>query len=408
MLANLKKLKPWNLLKHKKVARKAANSCIRQLVPHRTLSTATTARPSECLVMPGGDLVNLPSKKMASGAEADLYRLGTRAIAKILRTPTDHWAEKAEWAVENRARFSVAGKACVAWPTRTLHDPQTRRTIGVVLPFLEGYVPLAAVLDPTLRRRLCPHWDAAALVVIAANLFTAYDWLHARGVVHGDGSAQNAMVNRAGRVTLIDCDSSQYDTGNRVLTCGVTTGDYCPPELQPLSEAEMNAFVRSPSQDTFSATVVALQLLNGAGSHPYSGRWDKSDGSRAPATEKRIEINAWSGARVGPSVGKVAPPRASLPLSALGPQIEQLAREAIDGGWKSPDARPPLQDWVAALRRLRRSLRPCVANDRHAYDRRLAACPFCEVKRRAGVELFPRPPRKGLRNKPDSGWATSS
>lgn len=328
-------------------------------------------------------------------------------LVKMPRSVSDKWAMKAEWAVQNRHAFSDYTGQWAAWPQRFLVEPSTRKVVGVVLPLLDGAAPLSAAINPTTRGRLFPDWDSAMLLDVAINVLATFRWLHERGVVHGDGSATNVLVYRDGRVGLIDCDGAQFTTGGSTLTCGVTTADYCPPELQPKTPDELDAYVRTSAQDTFSAVVLVLQLLGAGGAHPYSGKWDKSDGSRPPATEKRIELNAWHGAQVGPAVGRVSAPTQSLPLDAYGPRLTELARRTFDDGWSSPERRPSLGEWIDAMKKIRRSLRQCAANGRHWYPLQGSVCPYCELKHRVGVDLMPRPARQGLRLKPSSGWATS-
>lgn len=309
--------------------------------------------------------------------------------------------------MNNRTAFSDPEQLPAAWPQRLIVQPRSQQVVGVVVPLLRGAAPLAATFDPLRRQRLFPDWDASKLVDVAIDTFGVFRWLHERGVVHGDGSANNVMVSREGRVGLIDCDGSQLSIGITTLTCGVTTPDYCPPELQPKTPAELEAFVRTPAQDTFSAAILVWQVLSAGGAHLYSGKWDKSDGSRPLSTEMRIEQNAWHGAQVGPYVGRVASPAKSLPLDAYGPRLVELTRRTFDDGWADPSARPTLQEWIDGLRKIRRALVPCVANPRHFYVRQRRMCPYCQVKYATGIDLFPRPPRNGLRLKTDSGWTTT-
>lgn len=358
-----------------------------------------------CRVMPGNQSLELPQKPFAGGSEADIYRLNASAVAKLPRVVSDEWADKVSWAVSHRGSFELTGARRVVWPQRLLLDATSGRVVGYLMHHLAGYVPLEPVLHPQLRARLFPEWDAATLVEIVIRMLECLDWLHKQGVIHGDLSPGNWMVNRRGDVALIDCDCSQYSVSNRLFPCRVSTPDYCPPDLQALQESEMARFVRGPSHDVFSMSVMLMQMLGGWGTHPYSGRWDKSDGSRPASTEKRIELNAWAGACVGKHVGKVAFPKKAILGEALGARLCYLRSKSFDGGWLNANNRPRLSEWITGLRRYRWGLKPCVRNARHQYHRRLNACPYCEAIPRAGFEEpFPRSRKKRLKSKANSGW----
>lgn len=358
----------------------------------------------EYRVLPGDRRIGAPREKVASGGEADIYRLGNTGLIKLMKTPTVEWMQKVEWAVHNKQRFRNTGSLWAAWPQYMLVDAQSSQVVGLVMSRLDGYLPLKAAMVPELRAKAFPDWDARTVVGVAANMARCFHWLHQRGVVHGDGSPGNVMVNRQGRVALIDCDSSQYDTPGGVLPCRVSTADYCPPDLQPKTAEQLATTLRSPSHDVFSVAVMISQLLGGAGAHPFSGRWDKSGGERPPSTERRIELNAWSGTTVGPCVGKAAPPQRGVGDDALGERLRELKRRSFDDGWIDATRRPSLQEWIDGLERFRRRLIPCVANRHHCYDRQLTSCPYCEAARVSGYECFPARRSTGFRLGGQSGW----
>src|SRR4051812_11796164 len=102
----------------------------------------------------------------------------------------------------------------VAWPRTTLRDDKGLLR-GVVVPRIEG-TPLLRLLDAGARIELLDEPTWRTTFAIAARVGRLFDMLHGAGIVIGDVSPSNVLVDRHGHVTLLDCDGVQFtdpDTG---------------------------------------------------------------------------------------------------------------------------------------------------------------------------------------------------
>ena len=64
-------------------------------------------------------------------------------------------------------------------------------------------------------------------------------------------------------------------------------------------------------------------------------------------------------------------------MTVLPATLQQYFRAAFVDGARNPDTRPPAQDWLDELLRLRESLVTCAVEPTHSYGRHLPSCPWC-------------------------------
>src|SRR5262249_27343210 len=144
----------------------------------------------------------------------------------------------------------------VAWPRAVLLDADGA-VCGVVMPRVNG-APLLRLLDPVRRIEVLDEPTWRTNLTVASRVARLFERLHGAGVVIGDVSPSNLIVDRHGHVTLIDCDGVQFtDPRSGELYRGEKfTPEYAAPEVlrdpvRPLS----------PEHDLFGLAVMICQLL---------------------------------------------------------------------------------------------------------------------------------------------------
>ena len=152
--------------------------------------------------------------------------------------------------------------AYAAWPSDIVAN-DVGETMGFTMRKLAGYVPMHTIFSPMDRKRMFPDKGYNFLVHVARNLATAFHKLHGEGLVVGDVNEGNILLNGAGIVAFIDCDSFQVKK-DRVgekgyFLCDVGVPRYTPAEL--LKVGSFEKVVRTVNTDSFSLAVLIFQLL---------------------------------------------------------------------------------------------------------------------------------------------------
>lgn len=111
---------------------------------------------------------------------------------------------------------------------------------------------------------------------LIGNVLTALDYLHSKGVIHRDVKPSNIMVDRNGKVKLMDLGVARVTSANSYTSNGfVGTPLYASPEQIMRDKMQVQA---TPASDIYSLGMTLYVLLNG--DHPFD----------AP-TEAQILIN---------------------------------------------------------------------------------------------------------------------
>lgn len=321
--------------------------------------------------------------RIARGREGTVFRVeGARQIcAKIYRRP-DAWLEArlaaaialppARWPAD-----LTDGHFHVAWPRAVVYDAGGR-AVGFLMVQVRG-VSLLHLYEPDSRADALddPTWERC--VAIAHELATIFDRLHP-AIVVGDVSPNNVLVDRAGRVCLIDCDSMQFhDRSNRVVwPARMATPDYAPyvpgrPDT-----------VLSANHDLFGLAILMCELLM-AGQHPYDGRPVGVARSEGKADNIRYGANrVTSPDSLGPRPGLI--PATMLPAS-----IRRLAKDAFTATPQSLVQRPTAAMWMRALESLAVNITACGVSPYHRYPRGLHRCVWCEQVNAGAGDYFPPP-----------------
>lgn len=214
-----------------------------------------------------------------------------------------------------------------------------------------------------------PHTTWRDRVEVAENLTRAVAVLHDGDVVIGDFRGRNVLTWGDGRVTLLGCDRMQVvdaESGRR-FPCVAALDACTPPELVLGS---LTSTIRTSSSDIFPLAV-QLHLLLLQGGHPFRGQW-RGRGDR-PAEHLLAQDGLWAYA----GDRRLDPDPDAVPLTVLPETLQQYFRAAFVDGARNPRARPPAQEWLTALVRLRESLVSCALEPAHVYGRHLPSCPWC-------------------------------
>ena len=181
------------------------------------------------------------------------------------------------------------------------------------------------------------------------------------------------MIDRHGRVALIDCDGMQFidPAGGERFAAANVTPEYCSPEA-----------VRTPGRwltrehDHFGLALLVWQFLQD-GDHPY-------EGVPARGPDDGVAGNILAGAcrpfrpellkPVGWPVGGLLPPR-----------LRELARRTFVEGHVAPSRRTTAAAWEAELRDVERDLVTCPRTRDHIYPAETGTCPWCPEP-----EVYPR------------------
>ena len=260
-------------------------------------------------------------------------------------------------------RPDPSGPVICAWPEDAAYI--SGQFAGFVMPRVDTR---EAVTIPDLAARRATTWRER--VAVAENLTRAVAVLHDRDVVIGDFRKWNLLTWSDSRVTLLGCDRMQVvdpESGRRFPS--VAGRDACtPPELQ--LPATLSSTIRTSSSDIFGLAL-HLHLLLLQGAHPFRGQW--RGGGDSPPEHLLAQEGLWAYAgdrRLDPCPG-------SAPLTVLPATLQQYFRAAFVDGARNPDTRPPAQDWLNELLRLRESLVTCAVEPTHSYGRHLSSCPWC-------------------------------
>ena len=259
-----------------------------------------------------------------------------------------------------------------AWPSAPLVDDRGR-LLGFTMRRVVG-VEWFSLTGIGSRLQVRPAADYRFLVGCSANLARAIASLHAEGIVVGDVNESLPLVAENGKVTLIDCDSFQFEANGQLFTCNVAKPEYLPPELQ--GSQGVRGIRREKRHDLFGLAVLVFEMLM-LGRHPFSG---VPVSGELPEIQESIRRKMYAYARPS-GIRGLLPPPGTLPIEALGAECVALFDAAFGSG-----ERPAAASWAAALDRLMQSLRRCSVNPAHWFD--LKSCPLCAIEAQSGREIF--------------------
>ncbi|WP_369227139.1 protein kinase [Streptomyces sp. R39] len=268
----------------------------------------------------------------------------------------------------------------LAWPSALVHAPNGA-IIGYAMRYFghPDHFPLAALIYRRTRLRYFKHSVASeSLVRAGRNLSSVVATMHRGGIVVGDLSDRNIVVDLKGFVTLLDCDSVSFTdpTTGEFFPSTVYTPEYGAPERFLGQQA-------TKATDVF-ALAVLLYLLLTAGSHPFAGVPVEERSAEASIDRNIIDGQSYvvHGDRM------IVPKWIPDPETVLAPRLLDMFKAAFGPGLSDLAARPRADEWLTGLDHALDDLRPCPVQPHHAYDVHLPACPWCAQTEATGDDPF--------------------
>lgn len=326
---------------------------------------------------------------LGHGGEARVFAVppDEKLVAKVYHKPKETYTRKLSAMLANPPENPMAaqGHISIAWPIDLLSTTDgSGRSVGFVMPRVQGMHSLLDFYNPKTRRQKCPFFNYLYLIRTARNIAAAMGALHARGYCVGDVNESNILVSDTALVTLVDTDSFQVrdlHTG-QIYRCGVGKPEFTPPELQGKNFGQID---RAPEHDLFGLAVLIFQLLM-EGTHPFSGIYQGAGDPPPYAARIASGHFTYSLARRVPYLPTPIAPGWDI----LHPTLRQLFLHCFEDGHNSPKLRPSAQTWQAALKEAENALVTCGVNNQHRYSNHLKACPWCERSvKLGGRDPFP-------------------
>ena len=328
-----------------------------------------------------GHLVE-PGKALGRGGEGAVHDIVGRPgfVAKIY-----HQAVGADKALKLEGMARQAHPSLLeiaAWPVDVLRAQPTGPICGFVMPKVSGYQEIHSLYGPAHRKRAFPQADWSFLIHAARNLASAFETIHARGHVIGDVNPGNVVISAQALVKLIDCDSFQIDTGNRLFPCDVGVPQFTAPELQ---DRPFHGLRRTSDHDAFGLALLCFHLLF-MGRHPFAGRYR---GKGDMPIERAIKEYRFAFGQHAAARSMESPPH-TLPFAALPHPVAHLFERAFAPP-NPAQRRPSAREWLLALEQLGGELRTCRHSALHKYPQRSPACPWCTLEQTSGTLFFVPP-----------------
>jgi serine/threonine protein kinase len=295
----------------------------------------------------------------------------------------------------------------IAWPSSPLYifNKGKSEFVGYSMPAIDTGMFKEAHMYYDTRdrlRMLGGSFSWQYLMTAAYNISFVVSKIHETGHCIGDFSPRNILIARTAAVSFIDCDSFQVcnPENGRIFYTKVGTGELLPPELMGKNFRQEE--ITRHNSDLFALGIMIFRLLmNGA--HPYQAAgkdvWD------LPTIEQKTLRGIYP---YIPQKGKdIRPPRYAPAYGIIPPCIRDLFSECFVKGHTDPLKRPSADDWCRCLAEDIKKLKRCGTNPNHWYGGHLKECPWCELSRRGGKELFPRTKQDTKTGKIKSSPATS-
>lgn len=320
---------------------------------------------------------------VGSGGEGCVFGTNDSSrVVKIYHRITPELAAKIEAMVAHPPRDPMRRHRhiSIAWPEEPVEEAKGK-VIGFIMPRISGGVPLHSLCVSKSRIRIAPGFNYRYLHTAALNVAVALDSIHATDHVVGDIKTVNVLVNEKALISLVDCDSFQIASSRtrRIFPCTVASEGFTPPEILNASGSDSSR--REEVHDRFGLAVIVFYLL--FGSHPFHS----SDSLTADSggVDRNIRRGAWI---FRPDLA-INPSLATLPFQTVHPVIQAAFRRCFNDGHVEPSRRPSAADWANALRLALDNLAHCADAPSHIFSPTSGACPWCEIRNRIGLELFP-------------------
>lgn len=314
-------------------------------------------------------------KTLGKGGEGTVYTCEDEMlVGKIYHEPpSGEKAEKLRWMA---AHGNEQLLKTTAWVAEILTDKPDGKVVGFLMPKIKAK-EIHELYSPKSRRVHFPDATWHFLVHTATNLARAFHNLHRDNHVMGDVNQGNCVVTADGTVKLIDCDSYEITTSEKIYPCEVGVTTHIPPELQGKN---LRGVDRSDNHDNFGLAVIIFQLLF-LGRHPFAGNYlGAEDKTIEDAIREHLFVYGADAEKK-----RVVQPPGTPALNSASLAIAELFERAF----AEENNRPKPHEWVQSLEHLADNLQQCLLNPGHVFYTKLALCPWCEIEENTGLILFP-------------------
>lgn len=322
---------------------------------------------------------------LGSGGEGTVYKIPSMPgkVAKIYndRIDIDEKKRHLKAFIHSQIPSKIDNTLIATVPEKGLYTSEGE-FVGYLMPQISSQFKIYDVMRPTSERmKYFPELDYRGLIVIAYNLAEVVNCMHRHGVIIGDLSLSNIVVNTDGTVCLIDADS--FDITDSItkerFPCCVGMAELLAPELQKAGQLK-GLFTKAT--DYFSLAIIIFRLLmNNA--DPFA---TTSFDNQLSVSVNDVYSPIFNGecAFVKDIPGKKIPDWAP-DFDALPIYIKDLFKRVFD--YNSSDylkkivQRPTAEEWMQALMRYYQApLKHCRKDTFHWYRSELSKCPFCEKR----------------------------
>jgi len=310
-------------------------------------------------------------KRLGSGNQGTVYEVEGHPnwAAKIFKQPaTQEVTAKLEYMI-NPAHVKTEIKKFTAWPEALLRKNGV--VYGYTMRFLKNTDRLNEFIAPPATRVKTYPEDWKARVKIAQQLASCFYHLHKSNYVVGDAKSENILIDgKDGSLCVIDCDSFQACSGNRIFSCTVGSDEYLAPELRGMKSKNTQ---RTPNHDNFSLAVLIFKLLFEA-EHPFDG----SSPDNVTLGEA-IQGFRYSYAKDARSRLCEPPLLAIRPEALLPSNMVTMFEQAFTEYGRHQ--RPTAEAWYKALGQLSKNLDTCIQGRHWVYKTFQHNCPWCTRER---------------------------
>lgn len=203
------------------------------------------------------------------GGEAFVYELPGGKCAKVFKSKCNTALKKEKVSIMVRKLGALRAvdaslMSRLAWPEKMLYNEQ-HEWIGYVMPFFPNTHSLAEFSFDTFKQ-LIPNVTKADQIRMALSLTQLVDFLHYNNVVLCDINLKNILFDNAQSAYLIDLDSAQIASEDKVFPSSVGIPDYLSPEH---IRSRTFDFIRKKCDDVWIMQNLLFRMLTPCGS-PYS------------------------------------------------------------------------------------------------------------------------------------------
>lgn len=317
-------------------------------------------------------------RELGTGGEGAVFAIDgmPTAVAKVYHKPPPPDKARKLQLMSSLAERQILEIA--AWPQATLHATPGSPVQGLVMPKVQSGSEIHELYSPAHRRSRFPEADWRFLMRTARNCAGAFGRLHKYGIVIGDVNQGNLFVTKQAMISLIDCDSFQFQCNGELYRCTVGVPHYTPPELQ---KSRLSEVVRNTNHDCFGLAVLIFHLLF-MGRHPYSGTFL---GAGDLPLEKAISEHRFAYGLRAAQFQVSAPPH-TMRLDEIHPLLRSCFERAFapDAGNGKP--RPSALEWYTALTKAEGEIRQCADESSHYYWGN--QCVWCRIADGGGPDFF--------------------